>query len=161
MLMSKRGGITMIKPETLKKQILFQDIDKAGLNKMSKILKPVSLKKGDQLFKEKDETKGLWLINSGKIEISRVTADGWRQTLVVLTAGHFFGELSILEKRQHVASAVALEDTDLFLLPKEDFDRLMDEDIALACNFIKRIAIVMSKNLRQMNDKFLSALISY
>ncbi len=151
----------MIKAEQLKNQILFQDLDKSGLNKMAKMIQKVSLKKGEQLFKEKDSTQGLYLINSGKVEISRVTADGWRQTLVVLTAGHFFGELSILEKRHHVATAVALDNTDLFLIPRDEFERLLVDDIAVACAIIKRIAIVMSKNLRQMNDKFLSALISY
>lgn len=151
----------MIKKETLKQQVLLQDIDDAGLNKIAKIIKQVSIKKGEQLFKEQDETKGLWLILSGKIEISRVTADGWRQTLVVLSPGHFFGELSILENRKHVATAVALEDTELLLIPKEDFEKLMQEDCALALNIVKKIAIVMSKNLRRMNDKFLSALISY
>jgi CRP/FNR family transcriptional regulator len=151
----------MIKPETLKQQVLLEDIDMAGLARIAKITKEISVKKGEQLFKEKDETKGLWLVQSGKIEISRMTADGWRQTLVVLTAGHFFGELSILENRKHVASATALEDTELFLIPKEDFDRMMEEDCALALCFVKKIAIVMSKNLRRMNDKFLSALISY
>jgi len=151
----------MIKPDVLNEQVLLQDIDKAGLNKIAKIIRQVSVKKGEPLFKEKDDTKGLWLIQSGKIEISRVTADGWRQTLVVLSVGNFFGELSILENRKHVASAVALEDTELLLLPKEDFDKMMEEDCALALNIVKRIAIVMSKNLRRMNDKFLSALISY
>jgi CRP/FNR family transcriptional regulator len=151
----------MIKTDLLKQQVLLEDLDSEGLNKISKIIKKYSLKKGEQLFKEKDETKGLWLIHSGKIEISRVTADGWRQTLAVLTPGHFFGELSIIENRRHVASAVAIEETELLLLPKEDFERLFQEDMSLACNIIKRIAIVMSKNLRRMNDKFLSALISY
>jgi len=151
----------MIKADLLKQQVLLEDLDSEGLNKISKIIKKYSLKKGEQLFKEKDETKGLWLIHSGKIEISRVTADGWRQTLAVLTPGHFFGELSIIENRRHVASAIAMEETELLLLPKEDFERLFEEDMALACNIIKRIAIVMSKNLRRMNDKFLSALISY
>jgi CRP-like cAMP-binding protein len=151
----------MIKADLLKQQVLLEDIDMEGLKKISKILKKHSFKKGEQLFKENDDTKGLWLINSGKIEISRVTADGWRQTLAVLTPGHFFGELSIIENRRHVASAVAIEETELLLLPKEDFERLFQEDMALACNIIKRIAIVMSKNLRRMNDKFLSALISY
>ena len=151
----------MIKTDLLKQQVLLEDLDSEGLNKISKIIKKYSLKKGEQLFKEKDETKGLWLIHSGKIEISRVTADGWRQTLAVLTPGHFFGELSIIENRRHVASAIAMEETELLLLPKEDFERLFEEDMALACNIIKRIAIVMSKNLRRMNDKFLSALISY
>ena len=151
----------MIKAEQLKNQVLFQDLDKSGLNKMAKIVQKVSLKKGEQLFKEQDNTNGLWLIHSGKIEISRVTADGWRQTLVVLPAGHFFGELSILENRNHVATAVALEDTELLLIPKEEFEKMMEEECALALSIVKRIAIVMSKNLRRMNDKFLSALISY
>jgi CRP/FNR family transcriptional regulator len=158
--MNEKGG-TMIKPDVLKQQILLEDIDKAGINKIAKIMKQVSIKKGEQLFKEKDETKGLWLILSGKIEISRITADGWRQTLVVLLPCHFFGELSILENRKHVATAVALEDTELLLFPKEEFEKLMEEDCALALNIVKRIAIIMSKNLRRMNDKFLSALISY
>lgn len=151
----------MIKADLLKQQILLEDLDSEGLDKISKIIKKFSLKKGDQLFKENDDTKGLYLVHSGKVEISRVTADGWRQTLTVLNMGHFFGELSIIENRRHVASAVAIEDTELFLLPKEEFNRLIEEDMALACNIIKRIAIVMSKNLRRMNDKFLSALISY
>lgn len=151
----------MIKPEDLKQQVLLKEINDAGLKKIAPIAKQVSIKKGEPLFKEKEDTKGLWLIHSGKIEISRVTADGWRQTLVVLPAGHFFGELSILENRKHVASAVALEDTELFLIPKEDFEKLISEDCGLALNIIKQMAIVMSKNLRRMNDKFLSALISY
>jgi CRP-like cAMP-binding protein len=151
----------MINPELLAKQVLLQDLNAAGLSKIANITKQVSVKKGEPLFKEKDDTQGLWLINSGKIEISRVTADGWRQTLVVLPAGHFFGELSILENRKHVASAVALEDTELLLIPKEDFDKMMEDDCALALYIVKKIALVMSKNLRRMNDKFLSALISY
>ncbi len=151
----------MMKPEILKQQVLLQDLDEAGLSKIANITKQFSIKKGDPLFKEKEDTQGLWLIHAGKVEISRVTADGWRQTLVVLTAGHFFGELSILENRKHVASATALEDTEIFLIPKEEFERMMEEDCGLALHIIKRIAIVMSKNLRRMNDKFLSALISY
>ncbi len=151
----------MIKAELLKQQVLLQDIDEGGLTRIANITKQVTIKKGEQLFKEQDNTNGLWLIHSGKIEISRVTADGWRQTLVVLPANHFFGELSILENRNHVATAVALEDTELLLIPKEEFEKMMEEDCALALHIVKRIAIVMSKNLRRMNDKFLSALISY
>jgi CRP/FNR family transcriptional regulator len=113
----------MIKPEVLKQQILLQDIDSTGLGKIAKIAKEVFIKKSEPLFKESDQTKGLWLIHSGKIEISRVTADGWRQTIVVLPPTHFFGELSILENRKHVASATALEDTELLLIPKEDLKK--------------------------------------
>lgn len=151
----------MIKEEALKGQVLLRDLDKASLAKVANITRQVSIKKGEALFKEKEQTQGLWLIHSGKVEISRVTADGWRQTLVVLPAGHFFGELSILENRKHVASATALEDTELFLIPKDEFEKMMEDDCGLALHIIKKLAIVMSMNLRRMNDKFLSALISY
>jgi CRP/FNR family transcriptional regulator len=151
----------MITTDILKQQVLLEGIEESGLSKIAMITKQFSVKKGDQLFKEKDETKGLWLVHAGKIEISRITADGWRQTLVVLPAGHFFGELSILENRKHVASATALEDTELLLIPKEDFDDLVQKDCVLALKLVMKLAIAMSKNLRRMNDKFLSALISY
>jgi CRP/FNR family transcriptional regulator len=151
----------MITPDILKQQVLMEGIDEAGLTRIAGITHKVSIKKGEQLFKEKDETKGLWLIHAGKIEISRITADGWRQTLVVLPAGHFFGELSILENRKHVASATALEDSELLLIPKEEFENLVQQDCALALKLVMKLMIVMSKNLRRMNDKFLSALISY
>ncbi len=151
----------MITPDILRQQVLMEGIDEAGLAKIAGLTQKVSIRKGEQLFKEKDDTKGLWLIHSGKIEISRMTADGWRQTLVVLPAGHFFGELSILENRKHVASATALEDSELLLIPKEEFEKLVQEDCALALKIVIKLLIVMSKNLRRMNDKFLSALISY
>ncbi len=151
----------MVKPETLKKQILLEDLGSEGLKKIAGIITKMSLKKGEHLFKEKDETKGIYLLHTGKVEITRVTPDGWRQTLVVLTPGHFFGELSIFENRQHVAGAFATEDSEVFLLPKSKFEKLTDEDISLAFNITKKIAIVMSKNVRRMTDKFLSALISY
>ena len=95
------------------------------------------------------------------MEISKVTSDGWKQTLAAFTQGHFFGELSILERRKHEASAVAAEITDILLLRREDFERMEKEDHELAFKIMKEIALVMCKNLRRMNDKFLNALISY
>lgn len=151
----------MVDVDLLKEQVLLEDLDTDTLKKIAALVKEMSFKKGEYLFKEGDDTRGLYLVHSGKVEISKVTSDGWRQTLAVITPGHFFGELSLLEKRRHVANAVSLEDTKLFLLPKGDFERLMEEDMQAACIIIKKIAIVMTKNLRRMNDKFLSALISY
>ncbi|WP_291319883.1 cyclic nucleotide-binding domain-containing protein [Desulfonatronospira sp.] len=151
----------MIDAQMLKKQILLQDMDEYELGKIAKIVQKVSIKQGEVLFQEEDETRGLWLINTGKIQISKMAADGWRQTLVVLGEGHFFGELAIVEKRKHVSKAEAMEDTELFLIPKESFEELVADDCALAMDFFKSMVVALSSNLRRMNDKFLSVLISY
>lgn len=145
----------------LKQQMLLEDLDKHELARMSKIIEKLHFKKGESVFKEKDDTKGLYLIHSGKVEITKVTPDGWKQTLAAFSKGHFFGELSILEKRRHEASAAAVENTDILLLSKKDFEKMEKEEPELAFKIMKKIALVMCKNLRRMNDKFLNALISY
>jgi CRP-like cAMP-binding protein len=147
--------------KSLKQQVLLEDLDSKELSRISKVIQKLYVKKGEAIFREKEDTKGLYLIHSGKVEISKVTQDGWNQTLAAFTKGHFFGELSILEKRRHEASAVAVDNTDIFLLSKADFERMEKEDPALAFKIMKKIALVMCKNLRRMNDKFLNALISY
>lgn len=145
----------------LKKQVLFEDTDDKHLEKIAKKLQELSIKKGSYVFREKEDTKGIYLIHSGKLEISKTTPDGWKQTLAVLGAGHFCGELSILEKRRHEANAVALEDATVFLLSKDEFEKIENEDLILANVILKKLAFVLSKNLRRMNDKFLNVLVNY
>lgn len=151
----------MVNISELKKQILLEDISDSELERLSKITRELSLKKDEFLFKEGEDTKGIYMIRSGKIEINKVTPDGWKQTLAVLIAGSFFGELSIIEKRKHEANAVAIENTELLKLPKEEFEKLEKEDAVLASQILKKLVLVMSKNLRRMNEKFLNALINY
>ena len=147
--------------KALKQQFLLEDLDNQEIAKISKIIQKLNFKKGEYMFKEKDDTKGLYLINSGKVEIAKVTSDGWKQTLTFFTKGHFFGELSILEKRRHEAYAIAVENTEILLIGKEDFEKMEKEESPIAFKIMKKIALVMCKNLRRMNDKFLNALISY
>lgn len=47
----------MIKPAILKQQVLLEDIDEAGLESIAKIIKKLSFKKGEYLFKRKRRNK--------------------------------------------------------------------------------------------------------
>lgn len=151
----------MVKPEILKGQVLLEDLSETELNKAAGIIKKMAFKKREAIFKEKEDAKGIYLIYSGKIEISKITPDGWKQTLAILVPGNFFGELSLIEKRLHDATAVAVEDAEILLITKEDFERMENEDLLLASRIMKKLILVLSKNLRRMNEKFLNALISY
>jgi len=151
----------MVSPEILREQVLLEDLDDSELRKVANVIQETTFKKGEHVFREKEETKGIFLLHSGKVEISKITPDGWKQTLAVLTKGSFFGELSIIEHRLHEANAVALEDTVILFIPKEDFEKMENEDLLLATRIMKRLILVLSVNLRQMNEKFLKALITY
>ncbi len=151
----------MVSPEVLKQQILLEELDDAELKSIGGMVKELTFEKGEHIFKEKEEAKGIFLIHSGKVGILKITPDGWKQTLAVLGKGSFFGELSIIEQRLHEADALALEKAVVLFLRKEDFERMESEDLLLATKIMKRLILVLSKNLRQMNEKFLNALISY
>lgn len=151
----------MDKERLIRDQILFEEFDKEDLKKIEGYLAPIQIKKGDYVFKEGEETKGIYLVGSGRVEIFKLTVDGWKQTLSVLGPGSFFGELSIIEDRNHEASAIALEDSTLFLIKKEDFKRIEQGDLELAVKILKKLVTVLGKNLRRMNEVFLKTLVSY
>lgn len=151
----------MVSPELLKEQILLEQLETSELEKIAKIIVRTSFAKGEFIFREKEAAKGIYLINTGKVEISKNISAGWRQTLAILTPGHFCGELSIIEHREHDANAMALEDTEILLIKKDDFERMENEDAALMSRIIKKLVLVLSHNLSRMNEKFLTALVSY
>ena len=151
----------MINPELLKEQILLEQLETAELEKIAKIIVKTAFKKGDFIFREREDAKGIYLISAGKLEISKNISEGWRQTLAILTPGHFCGELSIIEHRKHDANAIALEDTEVLLIKKEDFERMENEDSALMSKIIKKLVLILSHNLTRMNEKFLTAMVSY
>jgi CRP-like cAMP-binding protein len=99
----------------LKKQRLFCDLDDAELALMAKKVQVEQYPMGSAIFREGEPTRGLCLIRSGKIEVSKTTPDGWKQTLAVLKERHFFGELSVIEDRKnHSTNTTALETTELY-----------------------------------------------
>jgi CRP-like cAMP-binding protein len=83
-------------------------------------------KAGSRIFEAGTAAEGLYIVLSGKVHIIDERADG--VVVAELGAGEFFGELSMLLDTVHKRSAVAIEETELLVLPRESFKRLLEED---------------------------------
>lgn len=151
----------MVTVDDIRGQTLFEGMDEENLRRIAEKLQVLKFKKDSTIFKEKDDTRGIYFIFQGKIEISKTTAGGWKQTLAILKEGHFCGELSIIENRKHEAVATAIEDCIVFLLSKDDFYKIEEEELMLSNLILKKLVYILSKNLRRMNEMFLNALVSY
>jgi CRP-like cAMP-binding protein len=146
----------------LKRQTLFSDLTDAELAAMAPKIVVESYTAGQSIFKEGDPTKGIYLLKRGRVEISKTTADGWKQTLAILMANHIFGELSIIEdKKTHGADASALEATEVYCFKTEDFKALEKSDTIMMYKIMKTIARIASRNVHAMNEKLMKLLISY
>ncbi len=146
----------------LRKQVLFSELTDVELGTIAKKILLESYAKNTPIFREGEPTKGIFLIRSGKVEISKATPDGWKQTLAVISEDNMFGELSVIEdKRTHGADATAIEATDVFWLKTDDFKAFERTDTTMMYKVMKAMARIASKSVHSMNEKLLKALISY
>lgn len=146
----------------LKKQLLFNDLTDAELDPIAQKITVESYAKGMPIFSEGEATKGLYLVKNGKVEISKKTPDGWKQTLAVLAETQIFGELSVIENNKtHGATATALDDTEVYRITTEDFKALEKSDTTAMYKIMKTLARIASRKVHSMNEKLMKLLISY
>ncbi len=79
-------------------------------------------KAGEIIFEEGSHGSAVYILSSGKVEISKVV-QGKKLVLGALGPGDMFGEMSYLDPAPRSATAIVLEDTVLELLDKNFLDR--------------------------------------
>jgi CRP-like cAMP-binding protein len=146
----------------IRKQMLFSDLTAAELELIAQKIVTEHCAQGKPVFKEGEPTKGIYLLKSGRVEISKRTPDGWKQTLALLGENHIFGELSVIEdKSTHGADAMAMEETTVYLIKTADFKAWETDNTIMMYKIMKTIARIASRNVHSMNEKLMKLLISY
>jgi CRP-like cAMP-binding protein len=79
---------------------------------------------GEVLIEEGGKGQGLYLLLSGRLEVSK-KVKGQKVVLATLAAGDVFGEMSLLFEQPTVATVSALEDAWVVRLPKNRFTELV------------------------------------
>jgi CRP-like cAMP-binding protein len=103
---------------------------------------------GTVLFSEGDKGEEMYIIQSGKVKISKKIR-GVEKTLATLEKGEFFGEMAILNDKPRSATAETIEDSDMLVIDRKTFDTLLRSNVEIAIRFIKRLA----DRLREANDQ--------
>ncbi|MBI4947269.1 MAG: response regulator [Bacteroidetes bacterium] len=105
----------------------------------------------DILFMEGDLPNHLYFIASGKIKTFKTNQDGKEYITEIYKNGDFFGYLSLLDDKNHKESAVAIENSEIVQIPKQDFFQLLYSNNEVAMKFIK----LLTNNLSQAEGKLL------
>jgi CRP/FNR family cyclic AMP-dependent transcriptional regulator len=103
---------------------------------------------GTVLFQEGDKGEEMYIIQSGRIKISK-RIRGVEKTLATLEKGEFFGEMAILNDKPRSASAETIEECEMLVIDRKTFDALIRGNVEIAVRFIKRLA----DRLRETNDQ--------
>ena len=124
---------------------LFNGLPDDQLSAIRQIAVEKQYNKGQTIFSEEDETKGLFVVVDGRVKIYKVSSEGKEQILHIIEAGQSFGEVTVFTGQQMPANAQALAKSRLLLFPRSAFVGLVTANSSLALNLLA----IMSKKLRQ------------
>jgi CRP-like cAMP-binding protein len=114
-----------------------------SLKKLSEEREIRLYKKKDKIFKEGGYPKGIYFIHKGKVKSFQTNDLGKELITELHNEGDFFGFNSLLKDEKYNSSATALEDSELYMIPKEDFFSLIYKNAEVSKKFIK----ILSDNL--------------
>lgn len=119
-----------------------------SLKKLSEERDVRSYKKKDDIYKEGSYPKGIYFVSKGKVKTYQTNDLGKELITELHKEGDFFGYISLLHDETYTSSASALEDSEIYMIPKEDFFSLIYKNAEVSRKFIE----MLSNNLRE-NEK--------
>jgi CRP-like cAMP-binding protein len=108
----------------------FDDLPVELLNDLAGRVRLRTLPRGDTVFRQGDRADAFYVVRRGRIAIEDQDPEtGDTRTIRVLERGEAFGELGLLTAAARQAAARALEEAEVFRVDKNDFDRLLADQI--------------------------------
>jgi CRP-like cAMP-binding protein len=102
---------------------------------------------GDIIFREGENADQMYIIQSGKVEISKAAPSG-DIALAMFKGGDIFGEMALFDRMPRSATAVARGDTFVLSIDKKKLFQSINSDPTLAFKVMNS----MSSRIRHMNE---------
>lgn len=93
---------------------------------------------GEVIFRENEDGEEMYIIQSGKVRISK-NIGGKEHILAVLGKGDFFGETAIFSRIRRTATATAVRDARLLSFDRPGFRGMIEKNSKIAMNMIDEL----------------------
>ncbi len=131
---------------------IFRDLKPRQLETLSSNKCGNIYKKGQFVFTEGNRPTGLFCINRGKIKIYKVGLDGKEQIVRLAKDGEVIGYRSLISGEMYQASASALEESVICLIPKNVFFGLIQSNADLSMNIVRLISNDLRRAEKRISD---------
>jgi CRP-like cAMP-binding protein len=110
--------------------------------------------KGTTLFRENEPGQEMYIIQSGRVRISKKVRE-IEKTLTILGKGEFFGEMSILNNKPRSATAEVIEDAKLLVIDPQTFETMIRNNAEIALRIIKNLSARLQEADNQIENLLL------
>lgn len=137
----------MPNPTLLERHPLLVNLTADQLERISKAGEVESYNPAEPIVVEGSLGDALFLILSGQVAVHKGA-----QTFATLSAGEFFGEMSLVEPAPRSATVTSMSATFLFRLPHDALRSLITEDPHAASVLLVQVVKTLSERLRRANQ---------
>ena len=121
-----------------------------NLNDLCKDKKIKVIKKKSELFSEGDVPSNIYFIKSGTIKVYKSHPDGKELITNIYNANEFLGFEPILNGDNYQQAAVAMEDSEVIMIPKSDFTTLLHSHPDVSKSFISLLCKKVAEKEKQL-----------
>lgn len=135
--------------ELLRTVPLFSELSDDAITSLSRLAARRRYPRDTVVFFENEEGDCLFMILEGRIKVTILGDDGREIILTMLGPGDLFGEMALLDNEPRSATAIAVEESELLLLQRSDFQAVVGENPGISIALIK----VLTARLRRANHQ--------
>ncbi len=135
--------------DVLRKVPLFSDLAEPELVRFGEVTREREYPKNSVILFEDDPGDALYIVSSGQVKVVLIGEDGREVILSVLGDGDFFGEMSLIDDEPRSAHVIAMKDSRLLVLRREDFQSELQREPRIGLKLLR----VLVQRLRRADEK--------
>jgi CRP-like cAMP-binding protein len=105
--------------------------------------------RNDVILKEGSVSEHCYLILKGKVSVVKGMHGQTPRTVATLGKGNVFGEMALFDGHPHIATVVAIDDTEVYTMSRDEFQRMVDRMDPV----MKGMVAMLVSRLRQTVDE--------
>ena len=124
---------------------LFNSFSDEELSVVQEIIIEKNYRKNSVILSEDEAKENMYIVFSGRLKVIQISTDGKEQILVTRKKGDYFGEMSLIDGKTQPATVVAMEDSTVGLVSKNDFESIFLKNEKV----LKQIIFMLCERLRE------------
>jgi len=133
----------------LKESALFGGLSSSDVDEISKSVEMTNYPKGKIIYRPDDPGDILFILKRGRVRIYRLSPEGKELTLIELSAGTIFGEMSLFGQTMYGSFAEVLEDSVICVMDKEKATMMLKNRPIIAL----RLAEILGQRLLSSENR--------